>query len=171
MILAVDVQYLNDQAFVSAVSFNHWGASEPAEIYHTTLSNIEEYVPGQFYKRELPCILKLLSENALLPEFIVIDGYVLLNEQERPGLGKHLYDALNGESKIVGVAKKEFEGVDERSKVFRGTGKNPLFVTAVGVNIEEAKRNILEMHGKNRIPVLLKCVDRLCREQANPIVG
>lgn len=167
MILAVDVQYLGDQGFVSAVSFNKWGAREPDDVYETSLNGIEEYEPGSFYKRELPCILKLLDDNSLFPEVIVVDGYVTLNQQGKAGLGMHLYRALEGNSKVIGVAKKSYSGIGDQSKIFRGESKNPLFVTSVGVEIEEAKSNIMEMHGDNRFPVLLKLVDRLCREKAN----
>lgn len=165
MFLTVDVYYSNDRAFAAAVSFDTWDASEPVNTYETDLKVEAEYVPGQFYKRELPGILKLLNENALSPEVIVIDGYVFLNEQ-KPGLGMHLYDALNGRSRIIGVAKTEYAGIDEQSKIFRGTSKRPLFVTAAGMDLEEAKTHIMEMSGKDRIPVLLKYVDRICRETA-----
>ena len=167
MILAIDVQYLGDTGFVSAVSFNNWGTKEPEDIYETSLNGIEEYEPGSFYKRELPCILKLLDDNSLFPEVIVVDGYVTLNEQGKAGLGMHLYRALEGKSKVIGVAKKAYSGIGDQSKIFRGESKNPLYVTSIGVEIEEAKIKILEMHGGNRFPVLLKLVDRLCREKAN----
>ncbi len=169
MILAIDVQYFGDQGFVSAVSFDDWGAEEPDGVYETTLNGIAEYEPGNFYKRELPCILKLLDENSLSPEIIVVDGYVTLNEQEKAGLGMHLYKALEGKSKVIGVAKRAFSGISDQSRVFRGDSKNPLFVTSVGVETEEAKSSIIKMHGNYRFPVLLKLVDRLCREQAKNV--
>jgi deoxyribonuclease V len=167
MILAVDVQYVGEQGFVSAVSFSHWGAVEPEGIYEAILNRIEEYEPGNFYKRELPCILQLLDENALSPDIIIVDGYVTLNEQEKAGLGMHLYKALGGKSKVIGVAKRSFSGISNQSKIFRGNSNNPLFVTSAGIEIEEAKSNIIEMYGNYRLPVLLKLVDKLCREKAN----
>ncbi|HEY9824849.1 MAG TPA: endonuclease V [Stenomitos sp.] len=166
MILAIDVHYTDDQGFVSAVSFNNWSDKEPSGKYYAVLNNIVDYEPGQFYKRELPCILKLLDESSLNPEIIVIDGYVTLNDQGTPGLGEHLYKAIEGKSQIIGVAKKSFMKINERTKIFRGNSKNPLFITSIGIDIEEAKNNILKMYGQNRIPVLLKLVDTLCRETA-----
>ena len=167
MILAVDVQYTNNQAFVSAITFNDWGAKEPINEYETTLNKVEKYVPGQFYKRELPCILKLLNEYNLSPDVIVIDGYVYLDDFKKPGLGMHLYNALEGKSNIIGVAKSEFSGTSEGQKIYRGKSKIPLFVTAVGIDISSAKENILRMSGSNRVPTLLKHVDRLCRQKAS----
>ena len=51
--------------------------------------------PGQFYKRELPCILELLKQVNPLPNYIVIDGYVYLGGDEKPGLGKHRITSYN----------------------------------------------------------------------------
>jgi len=36
-------------------------------------------------------------------------------------------------------------------------------ITSVGIELEDAKEAILEMHGKYRFPTLLKEVDSLCR--------
>lgn len=166
MILAIDVQYKDSHGFVSAISFKDWRATTPDNQYETFVNGIADYEPGQFYKRELPCILKLMEEHSLLPEIIVIDGYVILDDQGSPGLGMHLYNALESKSKIIGVAKRSFSGISERAKIFRGNSKNPLFITSIGVDIEDAKKYILQMHGKNRTPVLLKLVDGLCRESA-----
>lgn len=166
MILAVDVQYVGGQGFVSAVSFREWRASTPDHVYETTQDFLEAYIPGQFYKRELPCILKLLDEHELSPDVILIDGYVYLDRQQRPGLGMHLYHALDGRCPIIGVAKSRFYSFDENAELYRGSSKNPLFVTAAGMDNDRARQRIREMHGDNRVPTLLKLVDRLCREKA-----
>lgn len=47
---------------------------------------------------------KLLSKHNLKPDCIIVDGFVHL-EDDKPGLGKHLYDALNGKVRVIGVAK------------------------------------------------------------------
>ncbi|WP_298608154.1 endonuclease V [uncultured Thiothrix sp.] len=165
MILAIDVHYLNDQAFGSALSFTQWNTEQPEDIYHTQLAGIADYEPGQFYKRELPCILQLLEEHKLLPEIIIIDGYVMLGES-RAGLGSYLYKALKQQVKIIGVAKRAFIGISEDSKILRGASQNPLFISSLGLELDEAKSAILKMHGVHRLPTLLKLVDSLCREQA-----
>jgi deoxyinosine 3'endonuclease (endonuclease V) len=59
MILAVDVHYKGQKALVAGVLFENWDDDYPCEIFMSTFSNIEKYEPGQFYKRELPCILRL----------------------------------------------------------------------------------------------------------------
>ena len=65
---------------------------------------------GEFYRRELPCLLAVL-QNIPKPDVIVIDGYVWLGSGHS-GLGAHLYDALNQTGAVVGVAKSRFHSAD-----------------------------------------------------------
>ena len=163
MILAVDVDYQEASAFAAAVSFSNWESEEPERVYVSRLSDIAEYEPGAFYKRELPCILTLLDEHQLTPEVIIIDGFVTLGESGRPGLGAHLYQSLDGLVPIIGVAKKPFKDTMKETEVLRGESSKPLYVTTRGMALEKAKAYVLCMHGKYRIPTLLKRVDRECR--------
>jgi deoxyribonuclease V len=45
----------------------------------------------------------------------------------------------------------------------RGKSKNPLYVTAVGIDQRLAASYIARMHGKYRIPTLLKTADRISK--------
>lgn len=164
MILAVDVDYRNAEAVVAGVCFKAWADEKPDKIYYCTISEIEDYEPGEFYKREMPCILQLIREYSLTPNVIVIDGFVLLGEDSTPGLGMHLYYALGENIPIIGVAKKAFKGTSPKTEILRGKSLKPLFVTSIGMDFESAKSNILSMHGMHRIPTLLKQVDRVCRK-------
>ncbi len=164
MILAIDVDYRNTNAHIAGVAFSSWKDEKPSAIYSSSLSNIEAYEPGRFFKRELPCILKLLEEHKLNPEYIVIDGFVYLDGDKEPGLGKHLYDALGGKTMIIGVAKRPFKNTSETCEIFRGESHKALYVTAEGITRDAAKLLIVSMHGKYRIPELLKKADQLCRE-------
>jgi len=163
MKLAVDVDYENDAAHIAGVAFSAWEDAEPSAIYTSDLSGIEAYEPGSFFKRELPCILKLLHEHELTPECIVIDGFVYLDGEKDAGLGKHLYDALDGKSSIIGVTKRPFKNTPESCKVYRGQSSQPLYVTSEGMAADAAKAYITSMHGKYRIPDLLKKADQVCR--------
>jgi deoxyribonuclease V len=166
MILAIDAQYSKNTAFVAGVAFSEWCSEAPYEEYVSAVYPVEKYEPGEFYKRELPCILKLLEEHDLKPEIIVIDGYVFLDGKQEPGLGKHLYDSLGGQIEIVGIAKKAFSGIEQEHAVLRGKSKKPLYVTTSG-DLKSAKGHVSMMFGKNRIPRILRRVDQLCREEAN----
>ena len=163
MILAVDVDYKGTSAQVGGVVFSDWKDPLPSEVLVTQVENVEEYVPGSFYKRELPCILSLLSEHRLKPDCIVIDGFVFLDGDTKPGLGKHLYDALEEDVAVVGVAKSSYDNISKKFAVYRGESRNPLYVTSAGMELSQAKTLIKQMHGEYRIPYLLKKVDQICR--------
>ena len=163
MILAVDVQYDNCNGVVAGVAFKNWADTKPDNIYLSKIENAGDYIPGQFYKRELPCILKLLSEHHLQPACIVVDGYVFLDGSAKPGLGKHLYDALHGNVKVIGVAKKPFAGISEAYAIYRGRSNKPLYITCAGEALSAAKLSILSMPCMDRMPTLLRKVDQLCR--------
>ncbi len=145
--------------------FDNWADAVPKHEYISHVENVGEYEPGYFYKRELPCILKLLNEHRLQPDIIVIDGYVYLDGSSQPGLGKHLFDAVDQSSEIIGVAKRSFSGISSEYEVFRGDSEKPLFITASS-KLTDSKAYIKGMHGQFRIPTLLKRADQLCREEA-----
>ena len=165
MFACVDVQYQNDHAKVVCLTFNSWQSHAPISEYSSLIKHVDDYISGQFYKRELPCILKILGKVKESIEILVIDGYVWLDGKHTPGLGAYLYDALNKQVKIIGVAKNSFMGSSHAKKVFRGRSKRPLFVTAAGIALSEAARHIQTMHGNNRIPTMLKMVDQRCRDE------
>jgi deoxyribonuclease V len=68
----------------------------------------------------LPCLFAILRK---LPpvDTAIIDGYVWLAGESRPGLGAHLYGALNQKVVVIGVAKTKFHGADHVSEVIRGS--------------------------------------------------
>lgn len=166
MILAVDVQYRDNTGFCAGVLFDAWTSGEAAATLVSSTPDVGEYVPGEFYKRELPCILNLLEHVHEPLEYIVIDGFVFLDGESRPGLGKHLYDALQGSIPVIGVAKSTFAGMDDSCKVFHGGSGRPLYVTAIGCAAEHARQAVAMMHGAYRLPTMLKAVDQLCRQAA-----
>ncbi|MCK5903018.1 MAG: hypothetical protein KAG28_07700 [Cocleimonas sp.] len=164
MMLAVDVQYHdNNTAVVAGIGFETWDAAIPTQIYTTAIDHVAAYCSGQFYKRELPCLLALLKAHDLSPKTLIIDGYVYLDGRSKAGLGKYLYDALQGQSQVIGVAKKAFANIDNQYQLFRGNSKKPLYISCVGESLDHAKQLIHDMHGDYRIPSLLKKADQVCR--------
>ncbi|MGE5352509.1 MAG: endonuclease V [Acidobacteriota bacterium] len=164
MILAVDVSYNMDEAFAAGVAFNNWKDEKP--LYEVTASQegIMSYIPGSFYLRELPVILELLKKLNEMPEVIIVDGYVWLGREKKDGLGGRLYKALDKKIPVIGVAKSPFKDTPENLKLLRGRSLRPLFITSIGISLEEAKTCIAHMHGDNRIPTLLKRADQLSRK-------
>jgi deoxyribonuclease V len=169
MFACVDVQYddASSTAKAAVAAFLDWSSPRAFEEHVVTIPVTEPYVAGQFYKRELPCLLSVLQLLQAEPEIVLVDGYVWLKDGAE-GLGAHLHRILGGPS-IVGVAKKGFEG-SPAVTVYRGGSKAPLYVTSVGINLREASRGVTDMHGKYRIPTLLKRVDHLARGHEMPIL-
>jgi exodeoxyribonuclease-5/deoxyribonuclease V len=166
MILAFDSYYFDNKAKTVCVQFENWTDENPVQIYSEVLEDIAEYEPGAFYKRELPCILSLLQQiNTASCEAIVVDGFVFLDDELKPGLGAHLYERLSRTIPVIGVAKTNFATLHrEKISVLRGESEKPLFVTAIGFNPEEAAAKIASMHGEYRIPSLLKLLDSMTKE-------
>jgi deoxyribonuclease V len=162
MIACVDVAYHDDEANAACVLFRQWSDEEGEREIVARISKVEEYLPGRFYRRELPCLLAVLGMVREPPETVIVDGYVWLGENA-PGLGALLYEALGGKAAVIGVAKSPFAGALHAVSVVRGGSRRPLYVTAAGMEVEGAARHIREMHGAHRIPTLLKRVDRLSR--------
>lgn len=164
MILAIDVGYSENKALAIGVLFEDWNSTEPMKIYKKQIENIEPYEAGAFYKRELPCILSLLDNICENVTAIVVDGYVHLGKERKAGLGAHLFNALDAKIPVVGVAKNYFKETPKEHEVFRGKSQKPIYVTAVGLPLEDVITDIKQMAGKNRIPTLLKLADRYSRE-------
>jgi deoxyribonuclease V len=163
MIAAVDVWYSGTGATAGGVLFTHWTSEQPARELREFIERVKPYEPGSFYKRELPCLLKLLEPVKDRVEAVIVDGYVWLGPENRPGLGAHLYEALGKKVTVIGVAKSMFRGATNAKAVLRGRSRRPLYVTAAGKDSVIAAKNIQGMHGPHRIPTLLKRVDQLCR--------
>ena len=166
MILAFDTYYRGKKAKTVCIGFDHWTDTEPKIVYHDTMEVENDYEPGAFYKRELPCILRLLKKIKVKEiELILIDGFVVLDDQGKYGLGGYLYERLDKHIPVAGVAKTDFRrNRSNKKEVFRGKSKKPLFVTALGIDVELVSEKIKNMHGEYRIPALLKHLDRLTKE-------
>jgi len=167
VIACVDVDYREDrdppQAVAACVVFDGWAAEAPAEEQVETIDQIAPYVPGQLYRRELPCLLAVLRRVTRPLEMIVVDGYAVLDARGRPGLGAHLFEALNRRTPVVGVAKNFFRD-SAAIEVHRGDSRRPLYVSATGLDPRVAAAGVARMSGPHRLPTLLKRVDRLCRD-------
>lgn len=96
-------------------------------------------------------------------EGVVIDGDVWLDEDGRAGLGAHLCQALGGKVAVVGVAITRFHEARGAREVLRGGSRQPLYVTAEGVELAVAAGWVRAMQGAHRIPSLISRVDHLAR--------
>jgi len=164
-IVLVDVHYDNgaDLAGAAAIVAQDWSSTHSSHSMTTLHHGLEEYRPGQFYKRELPCILPLLKEimNYTNVSTIVIDGYVDLKSGQA-GLGRQLHDTLKHRAEVVGIAKNYFSDTNALP-VYRGLSRRSLWVSSTG-DTNLAAKYVSAMAGEYRIPTLVKQVDSLARE-------
>jgi deoxyribonuclease V len=163
MIACVDVDYRADHAVAACVLFRDWLDAAAADEWTQRIAPVAPYQPGQFYRRELPCLLAVLAPRFAEMQTVVVDGYVWLRDERSPGLGAHLYEALGRKVSVIGVAKSCFQSAGAAKPVLRGGSKRPLFVTAAGLDLLTAAACVRRMHGDYRIPTLLRRVDHCCR--------
>ena len=165
MMICIDVDYRDDHAIAAGILFREWTDETPVREIVERIDGIELYIPGQFFRRELPCLLAVLARAGEPIDLVVVDGYVWLGDESHPGLGGHLYEALGRSTAVVGVAKTCFRSATLAVAIRRGEdAKRPLFVTAAGIDVQEAARHVETMHGIYRVPTLLKRVDSACRQ-------
>lgn len=167
MILSFDSYYYENKAKTVCLAFENWTTMNDFSVYYEILEDIEEYIPGEFYRRELPCILSLLKKIKFEKiDVIVVDGFVFLDDNNRLGLGGHLYKQLEEKVPIIGVAKTNFASiVNNKRELKRGESKNPLFITSIGLDPDKAVEYIGSMAGDYRIPKLLQHLDSLTKQK------
>ena len=165
LVAVVDAAYCDDAASGACVLLSGFDSPDPETTAQIRLARHSAgYEPGAFYKRELPVLLALLAKVGAPLRAIVIDGYVFLGRDGRPGLGARLAEALDGRVPVIGVAKTPFRGDDWSLPVFRGASRRPLQVTATGIAPAVAARAVTSMHGSHRIPAMCRLADRLARD-------
>ena len=163
---AVDVHYLGAAgaraALVTARDARFAGLAATATIL---VAETEQYRPGEFYLRELPPI-RTVCRHAGPFALIVVDGYVDLDPQGRPGLGAHVHAEFG--APVIGVAKTAYRTATHAAQIRRGQSARPLYITAAGLTIADAAGLVENMAGPFRIPDALRTVDRLARGLEQP---
>jgi deoxyribonuclease V len=170
MKLVLAVQF-DEAAGASAVAlaFDAWDAPEAERSFSSRIAQVEQGkkpARGEPDLRALPCMLQLLSEHGLAPEAILIDGFVHLDAQETAGIGRYLFDALGGRTAVIGASKAAMPGgTPAQFEVIREEYAAPLVVTCVGIDLGAAKARLRTMHGKKRVPTLMKLAARLAKAE------
>ena len=171
--LAIDSYYYSDtNCYSVGVVFNYWNSKKPDYILESTVSEFAPYIPGQFYKRELPGILSIIHQ-VNLNEFdtIILDGFTNLIDSSLnplPGLGEKLDEELEITNRhglsIIGVAKSLFGKSDTISlPLYRGQAKTPLWISVSSgsdIDLATAKNYIKSMYGNSKLPDILKFLDK-----------
>jgi len=165
MILALDVHYKEQIAKAVGCLFD-WDDDVPKEIVAVAVNGVEDYVPGEFYRRELPCLIEVIAQVKLENiEAIVIDGYVYIDNEMAPGLGGRLYEILERKVPVIGVAKTSFlRNKATVTEIKRGESENSLYISSIGIDLNLAASLIKRMKGNYRMPTILKILDAKTKE-------
>jgi deoxyribonuclease V len=163
---AVDVHYFAaGGARAAVVTARDASFAELASTATVLVAEAEQYTPGQFYLRELPPI-RAVCRHAGPFALIVVDGYVDLDPEGRPGLGAHVHAELG--VPVIGVAKTAYRTATHAARIRRGRSARPLFITAAGLTIADAADLVENMAGPFRLPDALRTADRLARGLERP---
>jgi len=162
LIFAFDTYYKENKARTVCLGFENWTDQDATLELIEDLDVPSDYIPGEFYKRELPCIMSVIQQLTLQKEdLIIIDGFVVLDDMGKLGLGGHLYQELNKQITIVGVAKSNFATLNTlKREVLRGESKRPLYITCLGADLDDMAQCVQRMYGEYRIPDILKKLDQ-----------
>jgi deoxyribonuclease V len=158
---AADVHYLRSGAARAAAVVAADAAFSAVLAEHTaTVPAVMPYRPGEFFLRELPPLRAVLWRVRGLG-LVVVDGYVDLDADGRPGLGAHVRAEFG--VPVIGVAKSPFRTAVHAVPVLRGRSARPLFVTAAGMPLADAAGLVRQMAGRFRLPDALRRADALAR--------
>jgi deoxyribonuclease V len=157
----VDVHYLRTGGAWAAVVLAADAAFGQVLAERTAVvPQVPPYRPGEFYLRELPPLRAVLEDLSGLG-LLIVDGYVDLDPDGRPGLGAHAHAEFG--IPVIGVAKSRFRTATHAVPVVRGSSTRPLFVTAAGMPRADAAALVRRMAGRYRVPDALRRADTLAR--------
>jgi deoxyribonuclease V len=161
MFAAADVHYPPSGGARSAlVVASDVGFSTIVSQKTAFVDRVAAYEPGEFYRRELPPLRAVLADVHDL-DLLIIDGYVTLDPDGRPGLGAYAHAEFG--VPVIGVAKTRFAPAVHAVSVLRGSAKRPLYVTSAGILPADAASLVRAMTGRYRIPDALRRADALAR--------
>ena len=177
MILAFDTYYCDGYSYTVCGAFESWNSEKVKFFVSNRRKGIDaEYIPGELYKRELPCIMQCLSHIKIdNVTSMVVDGFAWVVDEEGnqvPGLGKILQDAVLKEYgkniSVIGIAKNPYhKKIPNCEEVYRGISKKPLYVTCTeNAFVNHYAINVELMFGEFRIPDIIKSIDTKTRMMA-----
>ncbi len=160
-----DVKYHDQFAIIGYVLFENHASHVAFRTGQVRHDKVEPYVSGEFYKRELPCLLTAIHQIPEVMDLIYVDGNVWLDNDNK-GLGCYLYEALNMKIPVIGISKTAFHNSEKNVyPVLRANSKKPLYISSIGMEPTLAARSVAEMHGAFRLPTMIKLADTMSREE------
>jgi len=186
LLLALDIQYEGDQAFVGA-ALQSWDNTLKKQFAYATRTDMP-YYPGLFCFREGPPLQEFIKalrsyDSRLMPRLVLVDGQGLAHPR---GFGVACWLGLTSGIATLGCAKSSLlpytgELAQEAGSTLgvylnarqvgtvlrRKTGINPVFVSVGhGVNLRQAEEVLMGLPSDYRLPDLLREADQNARALA-----
>jgi deoxyribonuclease V len=171
----VDVAYKKNVGVATYV-LTKYGSKELENVDYATVDNLPPYVPGLFYLREAPPILKVLSRQIEKPYILFINGHGLAHPRKM-GLASYIGVVLNVPT--IGVTKSLLYGKVDRSiqpplifvdelavgAVLRTKGRGEIYIS-IGhrVTLDDAIRVVSDNLFDLALPAPLWYADKLSKE-------
>lgn len=164
MIIVIDAYYKGNNAHAVGVLADEITSSKESGYITANVTDVGEYISGEFFKREQKAIEAILSQlNLERVNCILVDGYADFGGNKL-ALGGYIFNEYH--IPVIGIAKKHFQGcLLENTEVLHGKSSSPLYVTSKGIELEAAKEMVKSMYGENRLPYLVKLADSLSRKE------
>ncbi len=120
IVFGVDIQYVEDTAFVAMAAYNMKGNLLETFVFKTGAGM--EYHPGYFCFREGPPLLrmirKIIATQNLIPDVLLIDGHGVAHPRQ---LGVASYIGLKTNIPTIGIAKRALLPYEGELDIARGS--------------------------------------------------
>lgn len=108
-------------------------------------------------------------------DLIALDGFASF-DSPHVSLGEHLYKLLESRTPVIGIAKSFNRlAIGKAQKLFRGESNSPVYITAMGLDVEMASEYVRLLHGPFRIPSVIKDTDQLSKgrhiQKRSPLIS
>ncbi len=165
MVVVIDADYNEEtrDGHVAGIVARDILAEKEDAVVTAMVHDIADYVPGQFYKRELQSVEAIIDQLKVEDiDLIVVDGYADSGTTEH-ALGTFVFEKY--QIPVIGIGKNKYDRcILTDLEVYRGESKKPLYVTSKGMDNEEAKRLVKNMAGEFRLPYFVKYADNRARD-------
>lgn len=165
MFVVIDADYdeKTRKGHVAGIVVQDLLSDKVEKVVTAIVENVEDYIPGQFYRRELKSVEAIINQlDKTQIEAIVIDGYADSGTEEH-ALGTFVYEEYK--IPVIGIGKNKYKRcILENLEVCRGDSQRPLFVSSKGMDNEKSKELVKNMFGEFRLPFLVKYADKMARD-------
>ncbi|MCW1968987.1 MAG: endonuclease V [Anaerolineae bacterium] len=162
MYFSCDVQYEQKIGYAAGICFQRLQSQSVDFVVTAILQPVAEYKPGEFYQRELPCLIELIKKLETLPKIIFIDGYVWL-QNDQLALGGRLYEYLDRKVIVIGIAKSFLRIAGENISMYYKSSHRPIYISAAGLSLDDAMQCVKEMPYQGHLPLMMKYADIAAR--------